>query len=147
MKLKYSLLAGCILISAVISAPKAFAQQRQPDGSVIYKDGSRRLPNGTVVYPNGTTKPRSIKDIFNPNRNNPVNTKRYPGRDNTGQGLPPGQAKKRYGGEAKDYAHGHNKGNKHWNKNEDRDDDNDQGDHKHDRSHNNGKGHGKEKDD
>ena len=147
MKLKYSLLAGYILISAAISAPKVNAQQRQPDGSVIYKDGSRRLPNGTVVYPNGTTKPRSIKDIFNPNRNNPVNTKRYPGRDNTGQGLPPGQAKKRYGGEAKDYAHGHNKGNKHWNKNEDRDDDNDQGDHKQGGNHKNGKGHGHNKDD
>lgn len=76
---------------------------RRQDGSIIYPDGSVKYPNGSVRYPNGTVK-------YPNNRNN-----NYP------QGLPPGQAKKRYGGNARDYAPGHNKNKNH---DYDREDDN-----------------------
>ena len=144
MKLTYPrLLIGCFLISIIAIAPKAFSQTRQVDGSIIYKDGSRRLPNGTIVYPDGTNSnnkdKRWVDGIFHPTKKNPVYTSRYPGSNNNGRRLPPGQAKKIYGGEAKDYAHGHNKGKGKWNKHEDGDND---------RDNNEGKGHhGKDKDD
>ena len=129
----------------MLLSQKGFSQTRLPDGTVIYKDGTRKLPNGTIIYPNGSNKNtginRTIDGILHPNRNYPNSyPNRNTGRNNNRKWLPPGQAKKRYGGEARDYAPGHNKGRGN------RDDEND-GDRK-DRGHNkNGKGHGHDKDD
>ena len=131
------------------SVTQGYAQKRLPDGTIIYNDGSRKLPNGTVYYPNGSNRnPRSVNrtidDILHPNRNYPNTDRRV--YDNRGN-LPPGQAKKIYGGSARDYAPGHNKGNGKGNgkvKNR-RDDDHDE-DEKWDRrddNDNEGRGHGK----
>ncbi|GAC1585877.1 MAG: hypothetical protein NVS3B19_03880 [Ginsengibacter sp.] len=139
------LLGGVMFFMCFLST-KSYSQSRLPDGTIIYKDGSRQLPNGTVVYPNGTNRNnnginRTIDGILHPNRNNTVYTNRYPRRNN-GQWMPPGQAKKVYGGDARDYAPGHNKGRGNWNR---RGDDNEDGEHGNGRGH--GKGHGRDKDD
>lgn len=136
------------IFSLALLVTTGYAQKRLPDGTVIYGDGSRRLPNGTVVYPNGSNRNtrsvnRTIDDILNPNKNYPVNSDRR-GYDNR-KNLPPGQAKKIYGGSARDYAPGHNKGNGKF-KNR-RDDDRDE-DRKWDRrgdndNDNEGRGRGK----
>ncbi|MCW3108723.1 MAG: hypothetical protein JWQ09_3229 [Segetibacter sp.] len=123
------LIAGCLLL-----AVQGNSQTRKlPDGSIVYSDGTRRLPNGTVIYKGG--------NVGNNNNNGgsitlpdgsvvyPDGSRRYPNggkrndgrmnRRNNGEWLPPGQAKKIYGGSAKDYApgqqkkwkeHGHGKG-------------------------------------
>jgi hypothetical protein len=90
---------------------------RQPDGSIIYPDGRVRLPDGRIRYPDGTVR-------FPNSRNK--NVKR----------LPPGQAKKVYGGRATDYAPGQIKGKKDKH---DKDDDRRHRDHDDD-DDNNGKG-------
>lgn len=82
--------------------------------SVTPGHAQKRLPDGTVVYPNGSNRNtrsvgRTIDDILNPNKNYPANSQRR-GYDNR-KNLPPGQAKKIYGGSARDYAPGQNKGN------------------------------------
>ena len=145
MKNSYKFLLGGILIFSVSPSTKSYSQTRYPDGTIIYKDGSRQLPNGTVVYPDGSRRNnnginRTIDGILHPNRNNSVYNNRYPRRNN-GQWMPPGQAKKVYGGDARDYAPGHNKGRKNWNR---REDDNDQ---EHGNRKGNGRGHGRDKDD
>ena len=163
MKLKYSLIALCLMVSAFIS-PRVFSQTRLPDGTIINRDGSKHLPNGTTVYPDGTiiwkdgsrhypkgakpnTGDKTINGILYPNNNYPVYNKKHSGRNNNGQWLPPGQAKKRYGGEAKDYAPGHNKGRGNWNRGNE-DNENDQGERGHGKGHDKGHGHGdREKDD
>lgn len=108
------LIIALFSFALLASVTPGYAQKRLPDGTIIYGDGSRKLPNGTIVYPNGSKRNtgginRTIEGILHPNRNYPVNTDRR-GYDNRGN-LPPGQAKKIYGGSAKDYAPGHNKGN------------------------------------
>lgn len=139
--IKYSF-ASLIIIACLLPS-KSFSQQRLPDGTIIYQDGSRRLPNGTITYPNGRAKNttgvnRTIDGILHPDRNNTAYPNRYPRRNN-GQGMPPGQAKKIYGGNASDYAPGHNKGRKNYDR---RDDDNEN-----EHGHGNGKGHGNKKHD
>lgn len=96
---------------------KVLIKERTP-GPVVERDGTTRYPDGTIVYPDGTVR--------YPNGRIERND-RYPDferRDErrsccNGCGLPPGQAKKRYGGQAKDYA----KGRKHCKKDHDDDDD------------------------
>ena len=91
-------------------------QRRQ--GPVVERDGTTRYPDGTIVYPDGTVR--------YPNGRIERND-RYPDYDRrderhqccNGCGMPPGQAKKRYGGNARDYA----KGRKYCKKDHDDDDD------------------------
>ena len=95
---------------------------RQPDGSIIFSDGRVRYPDGTIKYPDGRVKLPDGRvrypdgTVRNPNSRN-KNVKR----------LPPGQAKKVYGGRAKDYAPGQNKHKK--DKHHDDDDDRRHRDH------------------
>jgi hypothetical protein len=95
---------------------------RQRDGSIIYPDGRVRLPDGRVKYPDGTVR-------FPNSRNK--NVKR----------LPPGQAKKVYGGRATDYAPGQIKDKKNRHDDDDRrhrdhdDDDDDHGKGKKNKAH------------
>jgi hypothetical protein len=95
-----------------------FGQRSQ--GPTVDRDGTTRYPDGTVVYPDGTVRyPNGRIE-----RNN-----RYPDYDRrnnnhqccNGCGMPPGQAKKQYGGHARDYA----KGKKHCNRHRDDDWDDD----------------------
>ena len=91
-------------------------QRRQ--GPVVERDGTTRYPDGTIVYPDGTVR--------YPNGRIERND-RYPDYDRrderhqccNGCGMPPGQAKKKYGGNARDYA----KGRKNCKKDHDDDDD------------------------
>lgn len=87
-----------------------------PDGTIQYPDGTTRYPDGAIRYPNGTMSyPRNQR---NDNRH----------YDNCSQrsNLPPGQAKKVYGGHARDYAKGRNKQNCNCNhRHDDRDWDDD----------------------
>lgn len=153
------------VIATTITAQNGYAQttKRLPDGTVIYSDGTIRLPNGQVRYPNttnGNTYPSNYPDygigryprtvsrqadgsIIYPDGRivYPDGTVRYPdgrvySRTNNSRWLPPGQAKKIYGGSARDYAPGHNK-----NKNRDYDRDEDERNWKNNNGH--GKGHGK----
>ncbi len=127
------------------SITPGFAQKRLPDGTIVYGDGSRKLPNGTIVYPNGSTRNtrginRTIDGILHPNRNYPVNTDRR--GNNNRNNLPPGQAKKIYGGSAKDYAPGHNKGNGNWNSRKDNEQDENGNRNRRGGNDHEGKGHG-----
>lgn len=71
-----------------------------PDGTVQYPDGTTRYPDGAVRYPDGRMSyPRNNNNRGYENCNHRTN-------------LPPGQAKKVYGGHARDYAKGRGKGNK-----------------------------------
>lgn len=128
MKKNYSkLLVSALMIAGCLLAAKGNSQDRKlPDGTIVYSDGTRRLPNETIIYKDGTNGNN------NDNRNNsgtvtlpdgtviyPDGSRRYPNDDrrngvrknrrNNGQWLPPGQAKKIYGGSAKDYAPGQQK--------------------------------------
>ncbi|MEO7393866.1 MAG: hypothetical protein ABIU11_02925 [Chitinophagaceae bacterium] len=94
--------------------------RKSPDGSIVYPDGSRKLPNGTVINKNGTV-PRRNNDvvprkqvIYKDGRS--VNERRRYTRRSNGKWMPPGQAKKVYGGSARDYAPGQQK---KWKKNKD----------------------------
>lgn len=130
-----------ILAAFVFSSTESYSQTRKlPDGSVVYPDGSRKLPNGTVVYKNGTIKKRNSGDrvIYPDSRREDQRRRRrrrsreVETRHNTnGKWIPPGQAKKIYGGNARDYAPGHQKKWKKGRKNgnwveDDREDHNDQ---------------------
>lgn len=80
-----------------------------PDGTIQYPDGTTRYPDGAVRYPDGTMSyPRNQRTQSR-------------GNDHDGHNcnMPPGQAKKKYGGHAKDYA----KGKKHCKCNKRHDDD------------------------
>lgn len=146
MKKIQSILVASVLLFSGFLSTTSYSQTKYPDGTIIYKDGSRRLPNGTIIYPDGSRRNdngvnRTIDDILHPNRNRTVYNDRNAKRNN-GQWMPPGQAKKVYGGEARDYAPGHNKGQgklKH------RKDENDRGEYGNRKS--NGKNHNREKDD
>jgi hypothetical protein len=97
-----------------------FKQRRQGpvterDGTTRYPDGSVRYPDGTVTYPDGTTR--------YPNGRTERNNRTYEGNHDCCNtcNMPPGQAKKKYGGHARDYA----KAKKHCNKQNDDDWDDD----------------------
>ena len=90
---------------------------RAPDGNVygrneVYSDRQGNIyQNGRVVR---TGDVRGNPGILNGNRNQNVY---YPNRNGTN--FPPGQAKKIYGGQSKDYAGGQqNKRNNQWKKND-----------------------------
>ena len=140
-----TILLGGVLLCSLLLSQKSYSQTKYPDGTIIYKDGSRQLPNGKVVYPDGSRRNnnginRTIDGILHPNSNRTVYNNRNSNRNN-GQGMSPGQAKKVYGGEAKDYAPGHNKGGGKWNN---RENENYKGEHGKGKS--NGRGHGRDKD-
>jgi hypothetical protein len=110
------LLTG-IIIAALLLSVNSFGQERKlPDGTIVYPDGTRRLPNGTVIHKGGRIGEKGTT-VSLPDGSVvlPDGTRRYPndrrngGRRN-GKWLPPGQAKKIYGGSARDYAPGHQKG-------------------------------------
>jgi hypothetical protein len=97
--------------------------KQRSKGPVTERDGTTRYPDGTVVYPDGTIRyPDGRVE-----RNN-----RYPDYDRrnnnhqccNGCGMPPGQAKKRYGGHARDYAKNkkncNHRGNRNWDDDDDR---------------------------
>lgn len=126
------MMAGTLLFSVT-----GFSQTKKlPDGTVVYENGNKKLPNGTIIKKDGTI-------LKTGGQRWPDGTLKVPGEDRNYSKtrkkdkhkrkghLPPGQAKKRFGGEAKDYAPGHEK---EWKKNKKRDDkDNDQehnGNHK-----------------
>ena len=108
--------------------------KRLPNGTIIYKDGANNYPNdrrndrgavtlpdgrvvypdGGVIYPDDRYPDGRYPDDRYPNKER-RKYKKHGHRDN-GQWLPPGQAKKIYGGSAKDYAHGQKKWKKHGKK-------------------------------
>lgn len=68
-----------------------------PDGTIQYPDGTTRYPDGAVRYPDGRMSyPRNQRNSNYGHNCNHSN-------------LPPGQAKKVYGGHARDYAKGRGK--------------------------------------
>ena len=153
------------LVITIVLTQTGYSQvmtKRLPDGSVVYSDGTIRLPNGQVRYPNttnGTTYPTNYPNY--PSRQYPRTASRQPdgsiiypdgrivypdgtirypdgqvySRSNNQRWLPPGQAKKMYGGRARDYAPGHNK---HRDYDDDQNEDHDKG-----WKNNKGRGHSK----
>ena len=130
MKNNYSgkWVSAFVIAGSLLLTVQASSQERKlPDGSIVYSDGTRRLPNGTIIYKgnNGNV------GTYPGNTNNggtvmlpdgtviyPDGSRRYPNENNNrrrynGRWLPPGQAKKIYGGSARDYAPGQQK---KWNK-------------------------------
>ncbi len=87
-----------------------------PDGTIQYPDGTTRYPDGAIRYPNGTMSyPRNQR-----------NDNRHYDNCNQRSNLPPGQAKKVYGGHARNHAKGRNKQNCNCNhRHDDRDWDDD----------------------
>lgn len=130
---------ACFMAAVLLLSVNVDAQTRKlPDGSVIYSDGTRKLPNGTVVYKNAThVNNRGGGNMIVPNGN-----VRYPNGDDNRKNhsfgnarhLPPGQAKKMYGGNASDYAPGQQQNRKEHYDGEKHDDD-------HHNSEKQGKGH------
>ena len=104
---------------ALLISLTGYCQERKlPDGSIVYGDGTRRLPNGTVIYKDGSVVKNgtggSVIDLPNFTVVYPDGQPRYPGNGRQNHRrkttwLPPGQAKKIYGGSAKDYAPGQQK--------------------------------------
>ena len=121
--------SACMIAGGVLLSIEGKSQDRRlPDGTIIYGDGTRKLPNGTIIYKDGnnTNKGNNGGAITLPDGSVvfPDGSRRYPNDDrrttrrtkagkNSGW-LPPGQAKKIYGGSAKDYAPGQQK---KWNGN------------------------------
>ena len=111
-QIKLLLAVGIVAVSGIFS--DASAQDRKlPDGTIIYSDGTRRLPNGTIIYKDGTKVENSNTNVILPDGTvvYPERTRKHSkrGRTENRQNLPPGQAKKVYGGSAKDYAPGQQK--------------------------------------
>ncbi len=137
MKKSKIFIPACLVAAFAVTSFKAISQERKlPDGTIIYKDGTRKLPNGTVIY-KGKPVERKEDKVMLPDGSVvlPDGSRTYPDnrrykRKKDEKSLPPGQAKKVYGGEAKDYAPGQqkrlNKKNKDW-----KDDNDDKGKHKH----------------
>ncbi len=69
---------------------------RQTDGSIIYPSGKIVYADGTIRYPDGRLKYPNGRIV-------------YPNSGNNNRWIPPGQAKKIYGRNARDYAPGHNR--------------------------------------
>ena len=142
-KTMYKILCPLFFLAALsLFSLDGISQNRKlPDGTIVYPDGSRKLPNGTVINKSGTVTRRN-RDVRLPGGQvvwregrNP-NERRRETRRNNGKWMPPGQAKKVYGGSARDYAPGQQK---KWNKNkrrgkhdDERDDDHEGGRGKHD---------------
>jgi hypothetical protein len=110
--LSAGLIAGCLLTTFAGNTQ----ERKLPDGSIIYGDGTRRLPNGTIVYKDGNrTTNGGVITLPDGSVAYPDGTRRYPRTEKrrssrtNGEWLPPGQAKKIYGGQAKDYAPGQQK--------------------------------------
>ncbi len=115
---KYKIgLLTCIIATSLLLSVNSFSQVRKlPDGTIVYPDGTRKLPNGTVIYKGGTVGEKGTT-VSLPDGSVvlPDGSRRYPNdrrntRRSNGKTLPPGQAKKIYGGSARDYAPGHQKG-------------------------------------
>lgn len=105
-----------ILAAFVFSSTESYSQTRKlPDGSIVYPDGTRKLPNGTVVHKDGTIKKRNSgkQVIYRDSRREEQRRRRREierrNNNNNGKRIPPGQAKKIFGGNARDYAPGHQK--------------------------------------
>lgn len=123
IKIKFLLAVCMVAISGIFS--NASAQERKlPDGTIIYSDGTKRLPNGTIIYKDGTKVENRNTNVILPDGTviYPERSRRIPRRvDNDNRrNLPPGQAKKVYGGRAKDYAPGQQKKLKKHDDNDDR---------------------------
>ena len=130
------MLAGSMLLSLT-----GFSQTKKlPDGTVVYENGNKKLPNGTIIKKDGSILktggerwPDGKVRIPGDDRND-AQTRKYGKRKNA-KHLPPGQAKKMYGGRAKDYAPGQQKKwkkNKNWEEhdNDDKHNGNHKGKHK-----------------
>jgi hypothetical protein len=101
---------GAILsIGFLLLCSKGYSQERKlPDGSIVYSDGTRRLPNGTIIYKGGNVA--GYPTIINVPGSAPIYPNRHPRKHlNRAGWLAPGQAKKLYGGSAKQYAPGKQK--------------------------------------
>lgn len=143
-----TLIPFCILAAFFLLSVNGFSQDRKlPDGTIIYGDGTRKLPNGTIIY-KGRTGGQKGTTVRLPDGRVvfPDGSRRYPNdrrdnRGNNGKWLPPGQAKKIYGGRARDYAPGQQK---KWKKNDNewRDDEHEGKHDEHEGKHEN---HGREK--
>lgn len=109
------LLAAAMLAGATLITIEGKSQDRKlPDGTIIYSDGTRRLPNGTIIYKDGTKADRNNTNVILPDGTvaYPDGTRRHKGHrrvNANARSLPPGQAKKIYGGSATDYAPGQQK--------------------------------------
>ncbi len=124
MKNRFSALIPAAIIATSLLSFEGNAQTRKlPDGTIIYSDGTRKLPNGTVIYKdgkggnNGSTVSLPDGSVVLPDGSRQYPTTRRRTQSHTGKRLPPGQAKKVYGGSARDYAPGQQKKwkkNKEW---------------------------------
>lgn len=131
-----STIAASMIAAFCLASFSSNAQDRKlPDGTIVYGDGTRKLPNGTIIYKGGTVgnSGNNGTSVTLPDGSIvlPDGRRTYPGnktyKHRNGKALPPGQAKKIYGGSAKDYAQGQQK--KHKNKQKDWKED-DHNDHK-----------------
>lgn len=117
MKLKHIIkgLPALMIAASLMASVTGNAQTKKlPDGTVVYENGTKRLPNGTIIKKDGSI-------LKTGGQRWPDGTVRVPGEDRevyknkrgryykSGKRMPPGQAKKVYGGEAKDYAPGQQK--------------------------------------
>lgn len=116
---KYAGSLFMIMILSITAANINAQTKKLPDGSVVYSDGARKLPNGTVVNKDGTVRKRTTVRYPDGTKARRGERRHYQRRSRKGNGrwLPPGQAKKVYGGSATDYAPGqqkkwHKKGHK-----------------------------------
>ncbi len=141
IKLRLLIPAGFIAASLLVSVNGFSQNKKLSDGSIVYNDGTKKLSNGTVVY-KGENLGKSTTTVKLPDGSVifPDGSRRYPNhkrinRRTNGKLMPPGQAKKIYGGSAKDYAPGQQK--KWKNKDNGWREDGDKGSHQ-----NNGKGKG-----
>jgi hypothetical protein len=135
-----TLIAAVITAGAFLVSVNGMAQERKlPDGTIVYGDGTRKLPNGTVIYKGGTSGNPTVGNngtsvvlpdgsVVYPDGRRTYPNNRGNNRRGNGKWLPPGQAKKIYGGSARDYAPGQQK---KWKE------------HEHEHEHEHGKGHGK----
>lgn len=121
-------ISACIAATSLLLSVNSFSQTKKlPDGTIVYGDGTKKLPNGTVIYKDGTSGEKGttvrLPDgrVILPDGSERYPDKRKHDRRNNGKWLPPGQAKKVYGGSARDYAPGQQKKlkkNKEWRKDE-----------------------------
>ncbi|MCY7423028.1 MAG: hypothetical protein LH478_14950 [Chitinophagaceae bacterium] len=118
------MIAGSLLVSLA-----GFSQTKKlPDGTVVYENGTKKLPNGTIIKKDGSILKTGGERWPDGKVRVPGDDRHYPqtrtnGKRRYNKGLPPGQAKKIYGGSAKDYAPGHQKKwkkNKNWEQDNDR---------------------------
>jgi hypothetical protein len=99
---KALIVGALIILSATVAYSQKGRSRQLPNGTIIYADGTIKHADGTIKYPDGRIgqKDGSIKypdgSVHFPNRNP--------------NGLPPGQAKKKYGSQsAKPFAPGQQK--------------------------------------